>query len=123
MLVGYLSKRRLCHHTEHFVEHLKVELESGLFSRLATHVSGSHSRELGVGVISRSNLDDIRGHDVQTVEPAKDGPQLARRPSSRLRRTCGRRERGVNGVNLHTPYQSPPLRTHANGAKRTSIER
>lgn len=69
----------------------------------STHISGSHSRELCVGIVSRSDLDYISRHDVQTVETSEDRTQLARRPSSGLWSTCSRREGWVNRVNLRMP--------------------
>ena len=57
MLVSYLSKRRLGHHAEHFIKDLaKLTQRTSRFHELITHVSGGHSCELSVGVVSGSDL-------------------------------------------------------------------
>lgn len=48
-----------------------------------------HRRQLSVCVVCRRDLDDVRRHQVDTLETADNGPQFARRPSTRLGRSGG----------------------------------
>ena len=53
---------------------------------LVQHVGGGHGGQLGIGVVSRGDLDDIGRDEVDALEAADDGAQLARGPAARLRR-------------------------------------
>ena len=53
---------------------------------LVQHVGGSHGGQLGVGVVGRGDLDDVSRDEVDALEAADDGAQLARGPAARLGR-------------------------------------
>lgn len=54
-----------------------------------TYGSG-HSGQLSVGVVRRSDFDDIRGDQVDAFETADDGTELTSCPSTGLRGTSSR---------------------------------
>lgn len=55
---------------------------------------------LGVGVVGRGDLDDVGADQVDAVQAADDGPQLARRPASRLGGARGGRKGRVERVDV-----------------------
>lgn len=56
----------------------------------ATHSSG-HGRQLGIGVVSGSHLDDVACDKVDALQTANDGTQLASGPAASLRGSGSRR--------------------------------
>jgi hypothetical protein len=46
--------------------------------------SSSHGGKLGIGVVSRSNLNDISTNQVDSLKATKNGAELAGRPATRL---------------------------------------
>jgi hypothetical protein len=54
-----------------------------------TYGSG-HSGELSIGVIRRSDFNDIGGDQVDAFETANDGTELTSRPSTCFRGTSSR---------------------------------
>ena len=88
-----------------------------------TYISSSHSREFGVGVIRRSDLHNISGHDMKTVESPEDGTKLACRPAAGLRRTSSGGKGRINRVDLNAI--EPLVRKDCNTEVQlhTSIER
>jgi hypothetical protein len=48
-----------------------------------TH-SSSHGGKLGIGVVSRGNLNDIGTNQVDSLKATKDGAELAGRPATCL---------------------------------------
>ena len=59
---------------------------------LVQHVGGGHGGQLGIGVVGRGDLDNVGRDEVDALEAANDGAQLARGPAARL----GRAGRGGN---------------------------
>ena len=56
------------------LDHHRHDLEQDIGRR--------HRRVLGVGVVRRRHLDDVRGDEIDPVEAAQDGAELARGPSA-----------------------------------------
>lgn len=69
------TQRPLLHHHGHdFIQHIRRR----------------HGRVLGVGIICRRHLHDVRRDEVDALEPAQDGAQLAGRPAAGFGRAgCG----------------------------------
>jgi hypothetical protein len=59
-----------------------------------------HGRKLRVGVVRRSNFNDIGSGQVDTLKATDDRADLASRPSSRFRRACGWSECRIDGVDV-----------------------
>ena len=59
-----------------------------------------HGRQLGIGIIRRRHLHDIRGDEIDSLEPSNDGPQFPSRPPARLRRARRRGEGRIQGVDI-----------------------
>ena len=49
-----------------------------LWDQKHSYIGGSHSSELGIGIIRGSDLDDVRGHNLKSIQAAQDGAQFAR---------------------------------------------
>lgn len=62
---------------------------------------------LGVGVVRGRDLDDVGADEVDAVEAADDGAELARRPAARLGRTGGRGKGRVEGVDVDGQVDGP----------------
>lgn len=58
---------------------------------LVQSIGSGHGRVLSIRVVCRSNLDDVSSNEVDAVEAAQDGPELARGPTAGL---GGARRRG-----------------------------
>lgn len=57
---------------------------------LVQGVGGSHGGKLGIGVVCWSHFDNVGGDEVDALQAADDGAQLARGPAAGLR-GAGRR--------------------------------
>lgn len=71
-----------------------------------SYIGSSHGRQFCVGVISRSNLDNICRNNAKTVKAPEDSTEFASRPPPCLRSASRRCEGGVDGINLVTLYPS-----------------
>ena len=63
-------------------------------------MSTYHGRKLRIGVVSRSDFNDICSGQVDALKATDDRADLASRPSAGLRRTRGRSESRVDGVDV-----------------------
>ena len=59
-----------------------------------------HGRKLRIGVVRRSDFDDVGGSQVDTLKAANDRADLASGPSTSFRRTRGRGESRIDGVDV-----------------------
>lgn len=67
---------------------------------LKQHIRRRHRRQLGICIIRRRDLDQIRRHEIDPFQPTDDGPELPRRPTPRLGRPRRRRESRVQGIDI-----------------------
>ena len=90
-----------------------------LWDQKHSYIGGSHSSELGIGIIRGSDLDDVRGHNLESIQAAQDGAQFARRPTSGLRGAGRRCKGGIDRVDLVEYNRSNQSRFHmaANNSK------
>ena len=65
----------------------------------ATH-SSSHGRQFGIGIVGRSDLDDIRCDKVDALQTADNSTELASGPASSLRSARSRRNYSPSSVML-----------------------
>jgi len=82
---GDLPEGRLGHDTHNLIENIR----------------SSHGRKLSVSVIRRSDLNDVRGYDVEAIETPQDGAQLASRPAACFGSASRRCKSRVDGVNIN----------------------
>jgi len=61
----------------------------------------TYGSELCVCIVSRSDFDDIRRSQVNTLEAANDRADLARRPATGLWGASGRSECRIDRVNVN----------------------
>ena len=80
-----LGERPLLHHNSH---------------NLIQHIRRRHGRQLGIRIIRRRHLDQIRRHEINPLQPADNCAQLARRPASGLGRARRGRERRIQSVDV-----------------------
>jgi hypothetical protein len=73
---------------------------SSWFNFTAISVFNYHGRKLRVGVVRRSDFNDIGSGQVNPLKAADDRADLASRPSARFRRARGRSECRVDGVDV-----------------------
>ena len=62
--------------------------------------SSSHCGQLSVGVISRSDFDNIGGNKIDSLKTADDRAELAGGPSTSLGSTSSRGKGRVKGVDV-----------------------
>ena len=67
---------------------------------LVKRIRSRHGSQLSIGVISRSNLDNIRSNKVNTLKTTNDSPEFPSRPTTSLRGTGRRRKRRVKGIDV-----------------------
>jgi hypothetical protein len=60
----------------------------------------TYSSELCIGVIRRSDFDNIRGSNVDALKPSDDSADLASRPSTGLGCTSSRSKGWINRVDV-----------------------
>ncbi len=99
-----VSLQLTLNHFRHILRLRRVDRQGPLLDHqrhnLIEDIRRRHCGQLGIGVIRRGNLDDVRRDEVDPLEPPDDGAQLSCGPASGLRRAgCGS-ERGVQSVNV-----------------------
>lgn len=57
---------------------------------LVKRIRSSHGRVLSIGIVRRSNLDNVGADEVDAIKTADDGAELASRPTARLGGASGR---------------------------------
>ncbi len=85
LLLPHHGQRPLLDHQSH---HLKQD------------VRRRHRRQLGIRIVRRRHLDNVRAHEIHPLQPPDDRPQLPRAPPARLRRPRRGRERRIQGIDV-----------------------
>lgn len=59
------------------------------------------TRKQSLSGLTGCNLNDICSHDIDALQPTDDRAKLSRGPPSCLRRTCSRRERRIQRIDIN----------------------
>ena len=106
------SLRRLAHVAQGpLLDHQRHDLVQG--------VGGSHGSQLGVGVVCWSDFDNVGGDEVDALQAADDGAQLARGPAASLRGASRRGDCACTSVSGR--YKLNTCRGNLQAGSRVSI--